>query len=878
MEQRFRKRAHLLTILAGLVFLVPSAYAASLTPAQISSIVSLLNSFGVDAMTTASVQASLSNEAPTATSTLAAACYPFTRDLTIAAAGEDVRALQQFLNANGALLTSAGPGAPGEETDRFGALTKAALARFQAAHGISPAAGYFGPLTRAAFATLCASSTEPSLSATATTSAATSTEAATSTAPTTASSSPSSIVTYISAPGGGSGAAPVISSIATSTTGTTATITWTTDVAADSTVNYGTSASYGTASTSATLTTSHSTTLTGLTADTTYHFEIVSAAAGRSSVTSADDTFITYSAEAQAFFARLATQPTASRKTAYDTLITGLVNSGVWSRLDGLYLLAAVNSATAKTNLVSSSYGLTLVGTPSFAADAGYTGHNGAGTYLESGFDPTVGSPNFTRDSATLFAWRNTAPADDGGSFMGMYPDNYLDPYQDGKFYAIANNCYRPDSGVASSTGLYLATRPDSTHRSDFLNGSPLWLNGFSGCNSTAPQAGKTMQFLNDGLGRNDGSDSQVSAGGFGSSFTDADSRNISNYISHYLTTIGGGTTTPELLLSSDIVNDGANNETPGFARLADGRLLTAYFVGSGAGLDGSIVTRTSSNNGVSWSSATTILTPAASHTYSEPNLTVLSNGTILLSVRYGTNDGVTNDVEVIQGTVNGDLSITWATPVTIASTFGAGKVVSTSYILSLANGQLMLGLYNNAESKIDVIFSSDSGQTWGSESNVVTNSGSNSFNESNYVQLSNGTIVGVLRNDGSGGTEGYWVTKSTDNGATWSAPTQIFASPAVTTPGRPALSITPSGAIFMMARFAAPGSGVGTGYTYSTDGGTTWSTPTLLYTAVNGASYGMYTYAQGFYDSTTASLLYAVALGGFTAAEVIFQQFSPPT
>jgi hypothetical protein len=259
---------------------------------------------------------------------------------------------------------------------------------------------------------------------------------------------------------------------------------------------------------------------------------------------------------------------------------------------------------------------------------------------------------------------------------------------------------------------------------------------------------------------------------------------------------------------------------------------------------------------------------------YSEPNLTVLSDGTILLSVRYGTNDGATYYVEVIRGTVNNDLSITWSSPVTISSTFGSGNVVSTSYILPLANGTLMLGLYNAAETKIDVIFSSDEGETWSGEVNVVTNTAGQTFNESNYVQLGNGTIAGVLRNDGSGGNEGYWFTTSIDNGATWSAPTQIFSSPSVMNPGRPALSITPSGKLFLLARF---GSSSGTGYAYSTDSGATWSTPTPYYTASNGASYGEYTYAQGFYDTTTKSLLYAMALGGFSAAEVIFQQFSLP-
>ena len=73
----------------------------------------------------------------------------FARSLTIGATGADVRALQVYLNNHGFALASSGPGSPGNETSMFGGLTRAALARFQASVGISPAVGYFGPITRA---------------------------------------------------------------------------------------------------------------------------------------------------------------------------------------------------------------------------------------------------------------------------------------------------------------------------------------------------------------------------------------------------------------------------------------------------------------------------------------------------------------------------------------------------------------------------------------------------------------------------------------------------------------------------------------------------------------------------------------------------------
>jgi peptidoglycan hydrolase-like protein with peptidoglycan-binding domain len=71
------------------------------------------------------------------------------RDLELGMTGNDVLLLQKLLNANGFILAASGAGASGSETTYFGALTQAALAKYQAAHGISPAAGYFGPITRA---------------------------------------------------------------------------------------------------------------------------------------------------------------------------------------------------------------------------------------------------------------------------------------------------------------------------------------------------------------------------------------------------------------------------------------------------------------------------------------------------------------------------------------------------------------------------------------------------------------------------------------------------------------------------------------------------------------------------------------------------------
>src|SRR3989344_4331394 len=66
----------------------------------------------------------------------------FTRSLTIGSRGADVSQLQSWLISKGYSI-------PAGATGYFGAQTRSAVAAYQAANGIAPAAGYFGPITMA---------------------------------------------------------------------------------------------------------------------------------------------------------------------------------------------------------------------------------------------------------------------------------------------------------------------------------------------------------------------------------------------------------------------------------------------------------------------------------------------------------------------------------------------------------------------------------------------------------------------------------------------------------------------------------------------------------------------------------------------------------
>jgi hypothetical protein len=125
----------------------PGIMAKRLSDSQVQSILALLASFGAAQGVIDNVSATLSGQKGPGPS--AAAIIALTRDLTLGSSGDDVQQLQGFLNAHGYMVSSDGPGSPGNETTLFGGKTRAALMRFQKDHGV-PATGFMGPLTRAA--------------------------------------------------------------------------------------------------------------------------------------------------------------------------------------------------------------------------------------------------------------------------------------------------------------------------------------------------------------------------------------------------------------------------------------------------------------------------------------------------------------------------------------------------------------------------------------------------------------------------------------------------------------------------------------------------------------------------------------------------------
>ncbi|KND47183.1 MAG: hypothetical protein AB199_01990 [Parcubacteria bacterium C7867-004] len=124
---------------------------------------------------------------------------------------------------------------------------------------------------------------------------------------------------------------PVISLISSGTpSDTSATVTWTTNEAADSQLAYGTTASYGATTTlDATLVTSHSVGLTGLTAATTYHFRIRTADGSGNATFSSDQTFTTNAAPDVTAPSATVTAPSNGANLSGDVSVTATASDNI---------------------------------------------------------------------------------------------------------------------------------------------------------------------------------------------------------------------------------------------------------------------------------------------------------------------------------------------------------------------------------------------------------------------------------------------------------------------------------------------------------------------------------------------------------------------
>ena len=134
----------------GSVFAVSTAKAHAITATELLDLLIALDIVPADKVKEA--RAALGNSGGSTSSMSGSGCG-FTRNLTLGASGADVTCLQDYLTGTGHFTFSGG------STGFFGPVTQSAVAAWQTTNSVSPAAGYFGMISRSKYQSMMSSRT-----------------------------------------------------------------------------------------------------------------------------------------------------------------------------------------------------------------------------------------------------------------------------------------------------------------------------------------------------------------------------------------------------------------------------------------------------------------------------------------------------------------------------------------------------------------------------------------------------------------------------------------------------------------------------------------------------------------------------------------------
>jgi hypothetical protein len=182
---------------------------------------------------------------------------------------------------------------------------------------------------------------------------------------------------------------------------------------------------------------------------------------------------VNYNAASLAFFAAFTTPPSAARKTLINNCVVALINAGIWSQLDILYMLAAADSQAATINWKNpGTFNLVAVNSPTFSADRGFTS-DGSTSRLRTQFTPSTNGVNFTQNSASAWVYCRTDVAENVNDIGNTSnPATKIATRLVGNNAAASVNDITPTNVAnASSIGFFGSSRINSTTKRLWKNG-----------------------------------------------------------------------------------------------------------------------------------------------------------------------------------------------------------------------------------------------------------------------------------------------------------------------------------------------------------------------------------------------------------------------
>lgn len=262
----------------------------------------------------------------------------------------------------------------------------------------------------------------------------------------------------------------------------------------------------------------------------------------------------------------------------------------------------------------------------------------------------------------------------------------------------------------------------------------------------------------------------------------------------------------------------------PGLA-IVNSELMVVYRDGPQHDVDtgatrGIIYRETSSDGGSTWGTKTAVVNDTVNeYDARNPIMLVTSADTVLVGYTLSQSATV-HAAYVARSTDNGS---SWS-QIAVTNSF-TDWAISGSTMVEAANGDILAALYGEDTGDTDqsarVSKSSDDGATWSHLAEIADGPGaSRSYQEPALVRLANDDILCIMRTD----DDVFYSSTSTDDGATWSAPSAMSIAAAS---GRPAPLLLSDGWIALWYRHPINLKlGVAR---FSDDDGATWTSPMLL-------------------------------------------------
>lgn len=241
-----------------------------------------------------------------------------------------------------------------------------------------------------------------------------------------------------------------------------------------------------------------------------------------------------FESETTALLARWVSTPTNYRKSRLNVFIAALKTAGIWTKLDGLHVVAPSGDDTY-LNFKSTSFTLLPIGAPSAVAD-GYLAGDGSTSKFDTQFNPTTApSAKFLANDASMFVYVVTENAS-GVAIMGSN-NSTITPLSGTSFFGDVNGGATTSATVADSYGLHSVCKEEANFQRLYKDGNLL-------IRQSKTNAGLSNTTLHV-CGRNGSSPTfatrHVAALGYGGNLSDSENAALFVALDTYLQELTGG-------------------------------------------------------------------------------------------------------------------------------------------------------------------------------------------------------------------------------------------------------------------------------------------------------------------------------------------------